>query len=277
MKHIILLFVLFSLKSNGQTDLQFNKKFIQSEDKWVAFSADSIGNHLFGFIYIDAQAGLTLNYSGSFKIDSNGKYILKEKPENTQMIYRLQPNSVLVAFIPDDKLIELNVNKTPEWLKFYKNNEDSIERLYRWGYLYNGWNECEKALTFLEKAEKINSKFKGLQTELAFSHNYLKNYKKAEIALMKALADDPNDCYTLKELAYTYRHLNKLEASAEVYYKMASCKEKNFLQETAYNLAFKYFELKDKQNFLKWNKEVRKWGSNTFYTKNLDLIEKEYK
>ena len=78
MKHIILLFVLFSLKSNGQTDLQFNKKFIQSEDKWVAFSADSIGNHLFGFIYIDAQAGLTLNYNGSFKIDSNGKYILKE-------------------------------------------------------------------------------------------------------------------------------------------------------------------------------------------------------
>lgn len=73
MKYITLLFVLFSLKSNGQTDLQFNKKFIQSEDQWVAFSADSLGNHSFGFIYIDAQAGLTLNYSGSFKIDSNGK------------------------------------------------------------------------------------------------------------------------------------------------------------------------------------------------------------
>jgi tetratricopeptide (TPR) repeat protein len=254
----------------------FNKKFVQSEDNWVAFLADSIGDYSFGFIYIDSQAGLTLDYSGSFKIDNTGKYIVKKKELDGAMKYRLQPNNTLVAIIPEQKLNELGVEKIPDWLKFYKDGEGTVERLYKWGYMYNGWNECEKALTYLEKAEKIDSKFKGLQTELAFSYNALNKFEKAEIALIKALSDNPNDCYSMKELAYTYRHLDKLDKSAEIYNKMKSCSEKKFIQETAYNLAYKYFELKDKKNFIKWNQETRKWGAENIYTKNLDKFEKEF-
>lgn len=275
MKHFILILILFTINSNSQTDLKFDKKFVQSEDNWIAFPADSIGNHSFGFIYIDSQAGLTLDYSGSFKIDNSGKYIVKKKEIDGAMKYRLQPNNTLVAFIPEQKLKELGVEKVPDWLKLYKDGEGTVDRLYKWGYFYNGWSECEKALTYLEKAEKIDSKYKGLQTELAFSYNALKKFQKAEIALIKALTDNPTDCYAMKELAYTYKHLEKLEKSVEVYNKMKSCSEKNYIQETAYNLAYKYFELKDKKNFTKWNLETRKWGSENRYTKNLDKIEKE--
>ena len=65
----------------------------------------------------------------------------------------------MVAFIPENKFQELKISAIPDWLKYYKSDTNSIERLYRWGYMYNGWDECAKALTYLEKAEKINPKF----------------------------------------------------------------------------------------------------------------------
>ena len=141
----------------------------------------------------------------------------------------------------------------------------------------NGWNECEKALTFLEKAEKIDSNFKGLQTELAFSYNALKKFDKAEICLMKAIKTNPKDCYTYKELAYSYIHQTKTKEVIETYNTMVKiCKEDNFKQETAYNLAAIYYFSKDKTNFKKWKIEAEKWSkTENQYISNLKLMETE--
>ncbi len=236
MKKLAVFIFLFSTPFYSQTDLKFDKKIVQSEDHWVAFPADSIGQYPFGFIYIDAQAGLTLDYSGTFKIDDNGKYTAEKIGKSGTQKIRLQPSSILAAFIPDQKLKELEVDQIPTWLKIYKGDEESIDHLYNWGYMYNGYNEIEKALTYLEKAEKIDSNYKGLQTELAYSYNALKKFDKAEIALSKALKQNPKDCYSLKELAYTEQNMGKLKESAAVYDKMkVDCTEKNYIQETAYN------------------------------------------
>ncbi len=130
-------------------------------------------------------------------------------------------------------------------------------------------------MTYLEKAEKINPNFKGLQTELAYSYNALGQYEKAEIALQKDIKNNPDNCYTLKELAYTYNHMNRQDKSIEVYTNMAKiCSNKQFIQETAYNLAYKYFEKKDKPNFEKWNQETKKWSEvENQYSKNLKAME----
>lgn len=278
MKKLLVFLFLFSIPFYGQTYLKFDKKIVESEDHWVAFPADSIGRYPFGFIYIDAQAGLTLDYSGTFKIDGNGKYIAEKIGRSGTQKVRLQPNSLLLAFIPDQKLKELEVDQIPDWLKIYKGDPESIERLYRWGYMYNGYGEIEKALTYLQKAEKIDSNFEGLQTELAYSYNALKKFDKAELALKKALKQNPKDCYSLKELAYTYRHMNKLDKSEMIYNKMKlDCTEKNYIQETAYNLAFRYYELKDRKNFEKWQMETAKWSTKNQYTQSLDALEKEFK
>ncbi|WP_121328580.1 hypothetical protein [Flavobacterium sp. 81] len=69
------LVLVVSLHLAAQSNLQFDKRFVQSEDKWVAFPKDSTDNYPYGFIYIDAQAGLTLDYKGTFKIDEKGKFI----------------------------------------------------------------------------------------------------------------------------------------------------------------------------------------------------------
>lgn len=280
MKYFLILITLFTANLNAQNVLKFDKRNVQCEDKWISYQMDKDSTYTFGFIYIDAQAGLTFNYEGKFKIEKDGKFtkLKSEFGNNVGFIKsRLQPNRIAIAEIPEEKFKELNIEKIPNWLKHYKTDENSIGRLYRWGYMYNGWNECEKALTYLEKANKIDPNFKGLQTELAYSYNALGLFNKAELALKKATIDNPKDCYTYKELAYTYTKLVNFEKVAETYLIMTKiCTEENYVQETAHNLAYEYYKLKDKVNFKKWKTEAEKWSkSENQYIINLNNMQAE--
>lgn len=132
MKGLLLILAFFTLAAHGQTTLRFNKRFVESEDKWVAFQKDKDGTYVYGFIYIDAQAGLTLNYEGRFTIAENGTF-MPAKLDSTNLKVRLEPNQVRVAFIPEEKFAELQITATPDWLKYYKTDTGSVKRLYRWG------------------------------------------------------------------------------------------------------------------------------------------------
>ncbi|WMW78703.1 tetratricopeptide repeat protein [Flavobacterium sp. 20NA77.7] len=258
MKSQFLTFFLFiSLFASSQDKLIFNKKFTECEDKWVAFTSDSLGYHSFGFIYIDEQAGLTLDYSGSFKIDANGKIILEKKDIKGAMKYRLQPNSVKVSIVPESFYKDLQIEAVPEWLKFYKTNENSIERLYKWGYMYNGWNECQTALTFLEKAYKINPNFKDLKVELGFSYNCLSNFEKAIVILKSALVEAPTSAYIYKELLYAQIHNGQLEDAINTYDKIINeITDKTYNGENAFNILGEYFRQKNIEKFNQWIKKT---------------------
>ncbi|WP_162147778.1 tetratricopeptide repeat protein [Flavobacterium saliperosum] len=259
MKKLILIILLFStIYCVAQDKLNFNTKFTQSEDKWVAFPADSLGSHIFGFIYIDSQAGLTFDYSGSFKINSNGKFILKKKEMEGSIKHRLQPNNTLVAIIPESHFTELEVSKFPEWLKYYKEDENTIERLYKWGYMYNGWGECAKALEFLEKANKINPDYKGLRVELGFSYNCLGQSQNAINILKAALKIEPKDAYIYKELLYSQIHNNQLNDAITTYDKIvAEIADKTYNAENAYNILAGYFSQKNLEKFNEWIKKTQ--------------------
>ena len=258
MKSQFLTFFLFiSLFASSQDKLIFNKKFTECEDKWVAFTSDSLGYHSFGFIYIDEQAGLTLDYSGSFKIDANGKIILEKKDIKGAMKYRLQPNSVKVGIIPESFYKDLQIEAVPEWLKYYKTNENSIERLYKWGYMYNGWNECQTALTFLEKAYKINPNYKDLKVELGFSYNCLSNFEKAIVILKLAIKEDPSSAYINKELLYAQIHNGQLEDAINTYDKIINeITDKTYNGENAFNILGEYFRQKNIEKFNQWIKKT---------------------
>lgn len=259
-KIFILLVLVVSLNICAQNSLQFDKKFVQSEDKWVAFPADSTGSYPYGFIYIDAQAGLTFDYEGNFKIDATGKFIPKKREVKGSMKYRLQPNNNLIAFLPESKFAELNIEKVPDWLESYKTGEGSVARLYQWGFMYNGWNECEKALEYLEKAQKLDAEYKGLRTELAFSYNCLKQYQKAVDILKLALKKDPLDAYTNKELIYAETKNGNLEDAENVCRKVfKECADKTYNAENAYNILQAYYIKKDIKNFNKWFAEANSY------------------
>jgi tetratricopeptide (TPR) repeat protein len=254
MKNILLtIFFLSTLNCFSQEKLIFNTKFTQSEDKWVAFEADSIGSHNFGFIYIDSQAGLTFDYAGSFTIDNNGKFIHKMKELESSMKVRLEPNNRLVAIIPESRFSELEISKFPDWLKYYKKDENSIERLYKWGYMYNGWQECAKALEYLEKANKINPDYKGLRVELGFSYNCLNQSEKAIVILKEAIKHEPNDAYIYKELLYSQIHNKQLEDAIKTYEKiLKEVADKTYNTENAYNILGEYFRQKNLEKFNEW-------------------------
>ncbi|WP_430401176.1 hypothetical protein [Flavobacterium sp.] len=255
-KYIIFTLYFISIFGSAQTELVFDKKFVQSEDKWVAFPADSSGSYNLGFIYIDSQAGLTFDYEGSFKIDENGKYNFKRREIDGSMKYRLKPNNILVAFIPEIKFSELGIQKVPDWLKFYKEDEHTVERQYRWGYMYNGWGECEKALEFLNSAYLLNPKYEGLKVELAYSYNCLKNYDKAIEILMQSIKEEPVTAYTIKELIFSQAKNGNLQ-DAENTFNLFDSKisDKSYKPENAYNILQGYYLKKDHVNFYRWIKE----------------------
>lgn len=261
MKKIITLLFLFCVYHiSAQGKIQFNKRFVESEDKWVAFPADSTGAYPFGFIYIDSQAGLTFDWEGDFKIDATGKFIPEKRKVEGQVKYRLQPNDDLVAFISESKYSELNIAKEPDWLKNYKTDEGSIDRLYKWGFMYNGWNECEKGLEFLERAQKIDPEYKGLRVELAYSYNCLKQYKKAVDILKIALKKEPLDAYINKELVYAETKNGNLKEAEDVCRKVfKEVADKTYNAENAYNILQAYYIQKDIKNFNDWFVEANSY------------------
>ena len=276
MKYLFILFTLLSATVQGQSVLKFDKRFVESEDKWVAFQKGKDSTFVYGFIYIDGQAGLTLNYEGNFTISENGAFIPK-KLDSTNFKVRLQANQVRVAFIPNNKFGELQIPTIPEWLKYYKTDTASLERLYNWGFMYNGWDECAKALTYLEKAQKINPNFKGLSVELAFSYNCLSQFDKAILVLQNALEKNPTDAYINKELIYAQIKSGQLDKASESCKKaIAVCTDKTYNGENCYNLLHNYYEKKDKTNFNLWLVETKKWtASNASMTRSIKTMEDE--
>lgn len=278
MKLILVIAVLCANTAFAQNVLQFNKRFVECEDRWVAFQKGKDSTYAYGFIYIDAQAGLTLEYGGSFTIDDAGLFVPK-KLENSSYKIRLKPNNVQVALIPENKFEELKITAVPDWLRIYKGDTTSVERLYRWGYMYNGWNECAKGLGYLERAQKINPKYKGLEVELAFSYNCLGQYDKAVTVLQAALKDSPADAYVNKELIFAQINLGQLDRAAESCKKaLAQCTDQSYNAENCYNLLHNLYLKKDKINFMLWLDETKKWtAKNENLVKSIQIMEDEMK
>jgi len=173
----------------------------------------------YGFIYIDEQAGFTYQLGSTFIIDTNNKY-LPEKIDTTFMAkYRIEPNWKDVAIIPNEKLVELKLPKTPEWLKFYKINEESVSYLKNIGFYYNHVGACDLALEVLKKAYQMEPHYEGLEFELAYAYNAIKQYDKAISVLKKAIENDKNDFYFYRELGYAYKNTNKIDQAEKTYRK----------------------------------------------------------
>ena len=247
--------------TNAEYLLHFDKRYVQCEDQWVAFPMNKDGGYDFGFIYIDNEAGLTLNYEGSFTINSQGTYLPK-KSDTASLKIRLEPSQKKVAIIPSSKYQELQITRYPDWLKLYKTDTNSVQRLFRWGFLYNSWGECALAIPYLEKAKSIDPSYKGLEFELAYAYNDLQQFENALTASKSAIAQSPNDCYAFKELSFAQMYVGDLVSAAETCKQGISVCDDNQLKcEIAYNMAHQYYKAKDKDNFKIWADEAKKWGT----------------
>lgn len=249
----IVLTTFFSFQLQAQNFLSFVHSIPQGLNKWVAFNQLKDSTYPFGFIYFDTQAGLTLEYGGTFTIANNGEYI-PQKIENTMGFKkRLSPTNVKVAFVSEDKLKELKVSAIPDWLEIYNRDSSTINRMFKLGFMFNEWNECELAIPYLQKVHNIDPDFKNLAVELAFSYNCLNEFEKAETILEEDLKKNPKDDYVIKEYLFSLVQNNKIEKTLKMFNSYLSIIEKSkYYAEIDYNILQYYFKVKDKVNFAKW-------------------------
>ena len=278
MRICLVLLLLGTTALHAQPSLQFNKRVAECEDRWVVYPQSKDSSYPFGFIYMDAQAGLTLNYEGSFRVGPDGKCVAT-RLEKAMMKYRLQPNNLRVALLPEDRFAELQVEARPDWLKFYKHDTTSANHFYRWGYLYNGLDECATGLSYLEKARQMDPDLKGLAVELAFSYNCLEQYGKAITVLEGAIAANPNDAYVHKELIYALIKSGQPDkALSQCRKTLETLADTTYHAENCYNLLASFYEKKDKASFSAWLETTRKWtANNERLKKNVELMEERMK
>ena len=276
MKLLACLCLLLATCAQAQTALKFDKRFVECEDKWVVFRPDKDGTYSYGFIYIDEQAGLTHQVGGAFTIAKDGTYTrIPQGLDSVNMKVRLEPNQVRVAWLPPAAFASLKIKATPDWLHFYKTDTTSVKHLYRWGFLYNSWDESAKALTYLQRAQQLDPAFGGLAAELAYTYNALQQYDKAIPVAQQALTAAPSECYLYKELSYAQVHSGALDEAATTYVKSTSlCADKAMKSEIAFNIAGQYYQAKDRKNFDYWARETRKWATKgDQFTTNLAKLE----
>ena len=254
MKTSILIISFFiSICCVAQDKLNFNSKPIDCENKWIVFPSDSSGSYNYGFVYMDNQAGLTFDFAGTFKINSNEKFLISKNEAGNSIKFRLQPNKSLVAIIPESYFAEFNISKTPDWLKAYQDDENSTKRLFIWGATYNAWSECAKGLTYLEKIKKIDPNYKGLKTEIAFSYNCLNQPQNAINILKEAIKQTPDDAYAYKELLYSQVHNNQVPDAIKTYYKIEKdITDKTYKSENAFNILCAFYSQNNLKKFNEW-------------------------
>lgn len=253
-------------QQNSTPSLQFNRTFYELENQWVAFPLNpKTGKYPFGFIYIDPTAGFTLNVEGAFGLDPQGK-VYRDSTDyvkgNITKIRLLATTKPLYA-IPDNMLNSLGVEKVPQWLSLYRVDMNTTATKIAWGKHYNQAGATWKALEYLEPVYKSTPHAPGLEFEITFSYNEIKQYDKAIAILNDAIKYNPDNELFYKELAFSYRKKNDIESTISTYLKAVEILEhRNPLMraEMAWNLALIYQSQNKPEEFKKWGQNAKDWA-----------------
>lgn len=271
--------VVTSQNTTPTKQLKFETIYYDAVYKWVAFpKAETDTTHVYGYIYLDMQTGLTFNREGDFHIDATGKLVSSKKEAFNNVKVRLGTTTPNVAVLTPAQIKELGVAPVPEWLKNYKKPIDDAESLTRTGYHLNAAGGNKKALEFLLKAYKKSPHHKGLEFELGYAYNALGQYEKAIEILNKATTNDPKNALLYKEFGYAYLNLHKLPEAEAIYKRGVEIStDKELSCEMAINMANYYFIQKSKDKFNEWANLVKQNASpNSQYIKYIDYFEKEW-
>jgi tetratricopeptide (TPR) repeat protein len=259
MKYFLLLFVIVAMQANAQNPLNFNKRFVECENKWVALKTAKDSVYAYGFIYLDLSAGLSVREEGSFKITKENVFVPTKLSATATYTARLQDNQVKVAWLPSEKFKELEVTDPPSWLAIYKADTTSAAWLFRWGFVYNGGNEITKALSYLERVKKIDPKYPGLDFEFIYAYNASNQYDKAIAIINDAIKSRPNDGNLYKELVFAQVNSNQLNKAEETYKQGIAHCGIDVKIEMAFNILYIYFQQKNKEKFNYWADDMKSW------------------
>jgi len=260
MKLVFALLLLCAMGARAQSDLNFDQKLLNCENKWVAITTIDSARYYFGFVYLDNSAGLTIHLEGTFT--SRASTYIPEKSKPSKL--RLGASTVLVAIIPNAKLADLNVPEKPEWLSYFYVGENDVDRLFRLGCTYNLWGDVAQALSYLNRVKKIDKNYPGLNREYYYAYNGKKRKALAAFYLGEALYDvdegRQTNCDRYKALVFKQTNANEIKQAEDLYfYAIKECVDESAKADMAFNIAFQYYKLMNKTQLQKWEREVLRW------------------
>jgi len=169
---------------------------------------------LFGFVYVDPEAGFTFDLAGQLKLDAQDKYVrIPDGMEGLgrRMVRLDAEKNPPAALLPKAAIEQLGLPEVPDWLKHYADTSDPVTHRVRWGSHYNHVGASRRALTYLEPAHKEKPDAEGLAFELGYAYNALERFNDALAVLKQAFARHPEEVRLGNEIAYAYNALGRYE------------------------------------------------------------------
>lgn len=261
MKYVLFLFLLLSQTfwAQEQASIQFScdTPFYRGVDHWVIFpNSDQENSFFLGFIYIDRQAGFTFHHEGNVIYKNNA--LTHENPEKQQnkthiSKIRLGANTIDICLLTNKELQQLGLPKTPDWLPIYKKHSDTDDYIIDMASFYNSVQACEIALDMLLPILKSKPNHEKLLFELSYSYNALGQHDQAINILEKALKSHPKKELFYKEMVFALANSERLQEAEKNYaLYVTKAETTTYLAETAYNIAYNYYLVKNKPKFEEW-------------------------
>lgn len=248
--------------------LSYDAHMSDCENHWVAlYHKPEDAEYIYGFVYIDPQAGFTVHYSGRFTVDSAGNYHTAPNPlppDKATLKIRLDQNGV-AALLPAAALTQLQLPPSPDWLKYYEDKSDPVTHKVNWGYFYNGIGDSQRALGFLESAYKERPDAPRVVFELTYAYNATGRPEDAIQVAKSEFAKNPKDELLCREIAFAYFRLKSYkEATAQYQACIALCGDSESQMaeksELAMNLGAAYGAMGDTANRNAWLEKAKSWA-----------------
>jgi len=248
-------------------DLLYNVHMSDCENRWVALYRNPEDlDYIYGFVYIDPDAGFTLQYVGHFTIDGNHNFHEAPNPiPADQMNLKIRLQNGVAALLPARALEQLRLPDKPDWLKFYEDKSDPVTHKIKWGFFYNDIGDSRRAVNYLEPAYDENPEAPRVAFELTYAYNSLSRPEDAIRVSKSEFVKNPKDELLCRELAYAYLSLKNYKEAAEQYQAcIVLCGDADSAMaeksELAMNLSSAYKRLGDTQSEDLWRTRAQEWA-----------------
>jgi tetratricopeptide (TPR) repeat protein len=257
------------VKADDSAGLSYNVHMSDCEGRWVALyhKPEDGPQYTFGFVYIDPQAGFTLEFGGYFTIHGDGSFHAIPDPIHSNKAafkIRLEQNGV-AALLPHRALEELGLQEKPGWLKYYEDTANPVTHKVNWGFHYNAIGDSRRALDYLESAYDENPNAPRVVIELAYAYNALGRPGDALRVLKNEFAKKPKDELLCREMAYADLKLKNYKEATEQYpLCIALCDDSETgmaeRSELASDLSAAYNGLGDTASHDAWVEKAKSWA-----------------
>lgn len=265
MRVTVLALILISnigFSQNNPTNLEFDTKYYNAEDKWVAFpKSDKDSSHSYGIIYFDERRGFTFRFRGRFKVEE--EKLIKQNLTAQEVdrgknlygnLYYLRPGTKLVCVLNENQVQSLNLPIKPEWLNHYHKDSVNIEYKFRLGLELKRAGAYGLALKRLLEAYEIDPHYEYLEMHLSEVYNNLGRYKEAIEILQKAIKNDSQRPVILYSyLTYSLVKLDKIDEAEKITYEGVKILETdNNKFSVAAQMALEFSILGNQDKFDEW-------------------------